>query len=56
VFIDDAQWKNMWLGAERCYVVASDYAVPRFERLVGKAALHLVAASGGKVVLSNRPM
>jgi 4-amino-4-deoxy-L-arabinose transferase-like glycosyltransferase len=56
VFIDDAQWKSMWLGAERCYVVASDYAVPRFEKLVGKAALHVVAASGGKVVLSNRPL
>jgi 4-amino-4-deoxy-L-arabinose transferase-like glycosyltransferase len=55
VFIDDAQWKNMWLGAERCYVVASDYAVPRFEKLVGKAALHVVAASGGKVVLTNHP-
>ena len=56
VFINDAQWKDMWLGAERCYVVASDYAVPRFEKLVGRAALFPVAASGGKVVLSNRPM
>jgi hypothetical protein len=55
VFIDDAQWKNMWLGAERCYVVASDYAVPRFEKLVDKAALNVVAASGGKVVLTNHP-
>jgi len=55
VFIDDAQWKDMWLGADRCYVVASDYAVPRFERLVGKAALVTVAASGGKVVLTNQP-
>jgi 4-amino-4-deoxy-L-arabinose transferase-like glycosyltransferase len=53
VFIDDAQWKDMWLGAERCYVVASDYAVPRFEKLAGKAALNVVAASGGKVVLTN---
>ena len=44
----------MWLGAERCYVVASDYAVPRFEKLAGKAALNVVAASGGKVVLSNQ--
>jgi hypothetical protein len=56
VFIDDAQWKTMWLGAERCYVVASDYAVPRFEKLVGKDALVPVAASGGKVVLTNRPL
>jgi hypothetical protein len=46
----------MWLGAERCYVVASDYAVPRFEKLVGKAALVPVAASGGKVVLTNHPL
>ncbi len=56
VFIDDAQWKDMWLGAERCYVVASDYAVPRFEKLAGKAALNVVAASGGKVVLTNHPV
>jgi hypothetical protein len=56
VFIDDAQWKNMWLGADRYYVVASDYAVPRLEKLVGKEALHPVAASGGKVLLSNRPL
>jgi 4-amino-4-deoxy-L-arabinose transferase-like glycosyltransferase len=56
VFIDDTQWKNMWLGAERCYVVASDYAEPRFEKLVGKAALQVVAASGGKVVLTNHPL
>jgi hypothetical protein len=56
VFIDDAQWKNMWLGADRCYVVASDYAVPRFEKLVGKGMLNVVAASGGKVVLTNHPL
>jgi hypothetical protein len=56
VFIDDAQWKNMWQGTERCYVVASDYAVPRFEKLVGKQALSVVAASGGKVLLTNHPL
>ncbi len=56
VFIDDAQWKALWLGADRCYVVASDYAMPRFEKLVGKAAVHPVVASGGKVVLTNLPL
>jgi 4-amino-4-deoxy-L-arabinose transferase-like glycosyltransferase len=56
VFINDAQWKNIWLGADRCYVVASDYAVPRFEKLVGKQALVPVTASGGKVVLTNHPI
>jgi 4-amino-4-deoxy-L-arabinose transferase-like glycosyltransferase len=55
VFIDDTQWKNMWLGPERCYLVASDFALPRLETLVGKAVLYVVAASGGKVVLTNQP-
>lgn len=54
VFIDDSQWKSMWLGPERCYIVATDAALPRFERLVGQAALHVAAASGGKVLLTNR--
>ncbi|HLY16695.1 MAG TPA: glycosyltransferase family 39 protein [Bryobacteraceae bacterium] len=56
VFLDDAQWKNMWLAPGRCYVVASDFAVPRFEKLVGKAQLYPVAVSGGKVLLTNRPL
>ena len=56
VFITDAQWRDLWLGAARCYVVASDPAVARFEKLVGKADLYPVAASGGKVLLSNHPL
>ncbi|HUO30163.1 MAG TPA: hypothetical protein VMU80_13165, partial [Bryobacteraceae bacterium] len=56
VFIDDAQWKDLWLGAARCYVVASDPAVARFEKLVGKAGLYPVSASGGKVLLTNHPL
>ena len=55
VFIDDAQWKTMWLGPERCYLVASDFALPRLEKLVDKARLYVVAGSGGKVVLTNQP-
>jgi len=56
VFIDDAQWKDLWLGTARCYVVASDPAVARFEKLVGKAGLYPVSASGGKVLLTNHPL
>jgi hypothetical protein len=32
-----------------------DAEEPRFEKLVGKAALHLIAHSGGKMLLSNAP-
>jgi hypothetical protein len=45
----------MWLGPERCYLVASDFALPRLEKLVDRAFLYVVAASGSKVLLTNRP-
>jgi hypothetical protein len=37
----------------RYYLVAAGPAVPRFERLVGPNALHVVAASGGKFLFTN---
>ncbi len=55
VFIDDAQWKDLWLAGERCYLVASKSALPRLEKLVGDDGLNVIADSGGKVVLSNQP-
>ncbi|MGA7850180.1 MAG: glycosyltransferase family 39 protein [Terriglobales bacterium] len=56
VFIDDAQYTNLWLKPERSYIVASQNVVPRLESLVGAEHLTVVAASGGKVVLTNLPM
>ena len=56
VFPDDAQWRTMWLAPARCYIVADHSQVPRFEALVGRDALHVVLASGGKVLLSNQPV
>jgi 4-amino-4-deoxy-L-arabinose transferase-like glycosyltransferase len=54
VFIDDPKFHDLWLGASRYYIVASDSALPRLTALVGKDALHLVLASGGKVLLTNQ--
>jgi hypothetical protein len=56
IFIDDEQWRAMWLEDSRCYIVASRSALPRFEKLVGSERLIVVADSGGKVVLSNHPV
>jgi len=56
VFIDDAQFKNLWLKPERSYIVAKENVVPQLESLVGAANLNPVAASGGKVVLTNHPI
>ena len=48
VFIDDAQWKDMWLAPARCYLVASETALPRLEKLVGKRCCMWWRRAGGK--------
>jgi 4-amino-4-deoxy-L-arabinose transferase-like glycosyltransferase len=55
VFIDDHQWRDMWLAPERCYLVAARSQMPRLEKLVGKDALNVVLFSGGKMLLTNKP-
>ena len=56
VFIDDSQFTNLWLKPERSYIVANQNVVPRLESLVGVEHLTLVAASGGKVLMTNSPV
>lgn len=56
VFIDDAQFKDLWLKDQRSYIVARQNVVPQLESLVGAENLNLVSASGGKVVLTNHPI
>jgi 4-amino-4-deoxy-L-arabinose transferase-like glycosyltransferase len=56
VFIDDLQFKSLWLKPERSYIVANQNVVPQLETLVGAEHLSLVAASGGKVVMANHPV
>jgi 4-amino-4-deoxy-L-arabinose transferase-like glycosyltransferase len=56
VFIDDSQFKDLWLKPERSYIVASQNVVPQLESLVGSERLNLVSASGGKILLTNRPL
>ncbi len=56
VFIDDPEFRNLWLRPERFYIVASDPAVPRLESLVGREQLSVVAVSGGKTVFTNHPI
>jgi hypothetical protein len=56
VFIDDTQWKAMWLQPARCYLVITEKAVGRLEKLVEPASLTVVARSGGKLLLTNRAL
>jgi hypothetical protein len=54
IFIDDAQWRKMWLEPARCYIVLSESARARLEKLVGADQLHVLAESGGKLILCNQ--
>jgi 4-amino-4-deoxy-L-arabinose transferase-like glycosyltransferase len=56
IFIDDAEFKHIWLKPERSYIVASQSAVAGLESLVGTEHINIVATSGGKVVLTNLPI
>lgn len=52
-FIDDEEFGGRWQSPERYYLVADERQKPRFERLAGKAALHRLRVSGGKMLVTN---
>jgi Dolichyl-phosphate-mannose-protein mannosyltransferase len=56
IFLNDSQFRELWLQPRRSYIVAGDSAVPRFQSLVGSDRLHVVLESGGKVLLTNQPI
>ncbi len=56
VFIDDAQWKMLWLQPERCYLVITREAAERLKKLVEPKLLTIVAQSGGKLLLTNQAL
>ncbi|HYY68844.1 MAG TPA: glycosyltransferase family 39 protein [Terriglobales bacterium] len=53
VFIDDVQLRRIWQSEERCYLLAEQTELARFEQMVGSSHLNVVSASGGKLLLSN---
>jgi hypothetical protein len=53
VFIDDTDFRQLWLRPERYYVLVEKPAVPRFEKLVGPDALIPIKESGGKYLFTN---
>ena len=56
VFINDAEFKNLWLRPKRCYFVADAEGVRRVESFVEPASFHVIAGSGGKFLLTNQPL
>ncbi|SPE39697.1 Glycosyl transferase, family 39 [Candidatus Sulfopaludibacter sp. SbA3] len=53
VFIDDVGLRERWPQAQRYYLFAEGPQVARLESVVGKRALRMVAASGGKFLFTN---
>jgi len=56
VFIDDAQFKTLWGGTAREYMVSANSKVPELTELVGAAQMILVADTGGKSLFTNLPL
>jgi len=56
VFIDDARFKSLWYQPQRCYLVAYLSDLEHFKGSVGQDRLNIIAASGGKVLLTNHPL
>jgi 4-amino-4-deoxy-L-arabinose transferase-like glycosyltransferase len=56
VFINDAEFRLLWLKPARYYLVTKPSATPRLELLVGHDNLHVVATGGGKIVYTNYPL
>jgi 4-amino-4-deoxy-L-arabinose transferase-like glycosyltransferase len=54
VFLNDAQFKGLWLEPQRSYLLAFQSDLPRYQELVGASRLIVVRESGGKVLLTNQ--
>jgi len=56
VFLSDEQFRELWSLPNRKYIFVRENAFAHLTQLVGSQRLHLVAASGGKMLLSNQPL
>jgi 4-amino-4-deoxy-L-arabinose transferase-like glycosyltransferase len=53
VFIDDAKLKTLWSQPRRYYLLAQADQAVRFDTLLGRENLEVLARSGGKILLTN---
>jgi 4-amino-4-deoxy-L-arabinose transferase-like glycosyltransferase len=56
VFLSDGQFRDLWLGRDRYYIVAKESAVAHLQSVVGSGQLNTINVSGGKVLLTNHPV
>ncbi len=53
-FIDDAQFRQLWLNRKRCYIIAEASSAPRLEKIVGRETMRTILESGGKILWTNQ--
>jgi hypothetical protein len=56
VFVNDAQFKKLWLSGARYYLVGNGEAYRRLIVSIGEGHFHQVAAGGGKFAWTNHPL
>ena len=56
MFISDAEFKSLWTAPARCYLLAHDTDLAKFQDIVGEAPMAVVIGSGGKLLLTNHPL
>lgn len=56
MFISDLEFKKLWTGEARCYLLVRRSEVLRFEDLAGTSSMPVVASTGGKLLLTNHPL
>ncbi len=53
VFIGDGEFVKLWSAGPRCYLVTDAGQLARLEQLLGAEKVREIAASGGKLLLTN---
>ena len=55
VYIDDAEFRRLWLQPQRRYLLTRESDLARFEAILERDHVMVVATSGGKLILTNHP-
>ena len=52
-FIDDSEFASLWIGPDRCYLLAYGTEMPHLAQLVGESRLRIVTENSGNYLLTN---
>lgn len=56
VFINASEFGNLWRSPCRVYLLTAEADLPKFEAMAGGGQFETIAQSGGKALLTNRPL